>query len=59
MFIYFWERETEHERAGAERDGDMESEAGSRLWAVSLELDRRLKTMNQEIVTWPEPKSDA
>ena len=34
MFIYFWERERERENAsrrGAEREGDTEFEAGSRL----------------------------
>ena len=30
-------REREHSRGGAEREGDTESEEGSRLWAVSTE----------------------
>ena len=51
MFIYFWERESVSE-AGAERGGDTESEAGSRLWAVSTEPDARLKPLNHEIMTW-------
>ena len=33
---------------GAEREGDTESEAGSRLWAVSTEPDVGLKLMNHE-----------
>ena len=37
---------------GAEREGDTESEAGSRLWAVSAEPDRGLEPTNCEIMTW-------
>ena len=37
---------------GAEREGDAESEAGSRLWAVSTELDAGLELTNPKIVTW-------
>ena len=36
---------------GAEREGDTESEAGSRLQAVSTEPDVELKPMSYEIVT--------
>ena len=36
----------------AEREGGTESEAGSRLWAVSTEPDVGLKSMNHEIMTW-------
>ena len=36
---------------GAEREGDTESEAGSRLRAVSTEPDVGLQLMNHEIVT--------
>ena len=37
----------ERERGGgAEREGDTESEAGSRLWAVSTEPDVGLKLLN-------------
>ena len=36
---------------GAEREGNPESKAGSRLRAVSTELDARLKLMNREIMT--------
>ena len=38
-------------RAGAEREGDTESEAGPRLRAVSAEPDSGLKLMNHEITT--------
>ena len=37
----------------AER-GDTESEAGSRLWAVSTEPNEGLKLTNCEIMTWAE-----
>ena len=36
---------------GAEREGDTESEAGSRLRAVSTEPDAGLELMNHEIMT--------
>ena len=36
---------------GAEREGDTESEAGSRLSAVSTEPDVGLKLTNYEIMT--------
>ena len=49
MFIY--EREQSESRGGAEREGDTESEAGSRLWAVSTEPDVGLEPMNHEIMT--------
>ena len=39
---------------GAEREGDTESEAGSRLWAISPEPDAGLKLADREIVTWAE-----
>ena len=42
---------------GAERDGDTESEAGSRLRAISPEPDVGLELMDRDIVTWL--KSDA
>ena len=38
-------------RGGAERKGDTESEAGSRLQAVSTEPDVGLKLMDREIMT--------
>ena len=51
MFI-LWERERKiASREGEEREGDTESETDSRLWAVTKELDARLKPTNHEIVT--------
>ena len=41
-------------RGGAEGEGDTESEAGSRLWAISPEPDEGLELMDREIVTWAE-----
>ena len=38
-------------RGGAEREGDTESEAGSRLRAVSTESNAGLKLKNYEIMT--------
>ena len=38
-------------RGGAEREGDTESEAGSRLRAVSTEPDAGLEPANCEIMT--------
>ena len=52
MFIF--EREAEREVGRAEREGDTESEAGSRLWAVSTEPDVGLKLTDSEIMTWAE-----
>ena len=40
-------------RGGAEREGDTESEAGSRLRAVSTEPDVELELTNREIMTDP------
>ena len=55
MFIYFWEGERQSmSGGGAEREGDTESEVGSRLWAVSTEPDVGLELMNCEIMTWAE-----
>ena len=56
MFIYFL---TERERqsmsgGGAEREGDTESEAGSRLPAVSTEPYMGLELKYCEIMTWAE-----
>ena len=53
VFIYFWNRERQSmNRGGAEREGDTESEAGSRLWAVSTEPDVGLEPTNCEITPW-------
>ena len=49
MFIHFL-IETEWGR-GREREGDTESEAGSRPRAVSTEPDAGLKLMDREIMT--------
>ena len=38
-------------RGGAEREGDTESEAGSRLRAVGTEADMGLELTDHEIVT--------
>ena len=55
MFIHFWEREKQSmSRGGAQREGDTELEAGSRLWAVSPEPDVGLELTDREIVTWAE-----
>ena len=55
MFIYFGESEAQSvSRGGAEREGDTESEAGSRFWAVSTEPDAGLAPVNSEIITWAE-----
>ena len=44
------ERDTEYEQ-GRAREGDPESEAGSRLRAVSTEPDMGLELTNREIMT--------
>ena len=52
MFIYFWERQRQNASGlGAEREGDTESEAGSRLRAVSTEPDTGLDLMESKIMT--------
>ena len=51
MFIFERDRESAS-GGGAERQGDTESEAGSRLWVVSTVLDTGLQLTNCEIVTW-------
>ena len=51
MFIYFWERQS-MSGGGAEREGDTESEAGSRLWAISTEPNAGLEPTSCEIMTW-------
>ena len=57
-FVYFGDRETEQEWGrGREREGDTESETGSRLRAISPEPDAGLELTDREIVTWL--KSDA
>ena len=54
LFFFIFERESERasmSRVGAERKGDTESEAGSRLRAVSTEPDVGLKLTDCEIMT--------
>ena len=51
MFIYFERERQSTNRRGAEREGDAESEAGSRLGAVSTELDSGLELTDHEITT--------
>ena len=52
MFIFEKEREREREcRKGAEREGDTESDAVSRLCTVSTEPDVGLELTNGEIMT--------
>ena len=53
FFIYFWDRERQSMNGGgAEREGDTESETGSRLRAISPEPDAGLELTDREIVTW-------
>ena len=56
MFIFETECEQEWGMGGggAERDGNTESEAGSRPWAVSTEPDTGPELMSCEIMTWAE-----
>ena len=52
LSIYFWQRQWQCvSRGGAERDRNTESEAGSRLWAVSTEPNAGLKLVNYDIMT--------
>ena len=53
MFIFERERQSAC-WGGAEREGDTESETGSRLWAVSTEPDAGLELTDREIMTWAE-----
>ena len=52
-FIYFWDRDKAWTGEG-QREGDTESETGSRLWAVSPEPDAGLELTDREIMTWAE-----
>ena len=50
--VYFRERERERAQAGEEqKEGDTDSEIGSRLRAVSTEPDTGLELTNHEIMT--------
>ena len=53
VYLFLRERQSVS-RGEAEREGDTESEAGSRPWAVSTEPDTGLKPTNHEIMTWAE-----
>ena len=46
MFIYFWRG------GGAQRERETQSEADSRLWAVSAEPEAGLELTSHEIMTW-------
>ena len=55
MFIYLWETERQRaSRGGTEREGDTDSEAGSRLPAVSTEPDVGHEPTKRRIMTWAE-----
>ena len=49
--IYFLRERQSVSRGGAEREGDTESEEGSRPRAVSTEPDAGLELTNREIMT--------
>ena len=49
--IYLFLRESTSTE-GTEREGNKESKAGSRLWAVSTEPNVWLELINHEIMTW-------
>ena len=51
MFIFGETDGQSASRGGAERDGDTESELGSRLWAISTEPDTGLELTDPEIMT--------
>ena len=59
--VYFWETERERQRERqsmirgvAEKEGNTESRAGSRLWAVSTQPNMGLELTSCEIMTWAE-----
>ena len=51
MFILERERNRARKGGGAEREGDPESEAGSRLRAISTEPNVGFELANREIMT--------
>ena len=53
MFIFDRERQS-MSGGGAEREGDTESQAGSRIWAVSTEPYTGVELTDHEIMTWAE-----
>ena len=53
VFIFETERERQSaSRGGAEREGDPESEAGSKLLTVGTEPDAGLDLTDREVMTW-------
>ena len=53
--MFIWDRERQSMNGGgSEREGDTESETGSRLWAVSIEPDAGFELTDREIMTWAE-----
>ena len=54
MFIYFERERQSASRGGTDREGDTESEAGSRLRAVSTEPDVGLELTSCEIMAQAE-----
>ena len=56
VYLFLGQRQSMN-GGGSEREGDTESEAGSRLRAISPEPDAGLELTDREIVTWL--KSDA
>ena len=53
--VYFWERKRQTSSWGrAEREGDTESKAVSRLWVVSTNPEAGPEAMNHEIMTGAE-----
>ena len=52
--VYLFLRERESVSREGQREGDTESEAGSRLQAVSTEPDAGLELTNRRIMTWAE-----
>ena len=55
LHLFIFERESKCEWAGeGVEEGDTESKAGSRLWAVSIEPDVEPELTNREIMTWAE-----
>ena len=52
VYLYLRDRQRQSvSRGGAEKEGDTESEAGSRLRAVSTEPEAGLEPTNREIMT--------
>ena len=52
FFKFIFDRQVCEHELGRGREGDTESEAGSRFQGVSTEPDVGLELMNYEIVTW-------